>query len=85
MQCARVKKSSCRALLILTFLLIYISQCSSVPLSSFYPNEPLLDTVLPPNDDGFSDVISLTTPFSFFGATQTSLYVSIIISLFESV
>ena len=50
---------------------------TAIPLSSFYSyGSAAGDSKLPTTDDGSSGAISLPSPFLFFGASCTSLYVS---------
>ena len=50
---------------------------TAIPLSSFYSyGSAAGDSRLPTSDDGSSGAISLPSPFLFFGAAYTSLYVS---------
>ncbi|KAL5503422.1 hypothetical protein EMCRGX_G010370 [Ephydatia muelleri] len=50
---------------------------TAIPLSSFYSyGSAAGDSRLPTSDDGSSGAISLPSPFLFFGAAYTSLYVN---------
>ena len=55
---------------------VVIPRVCAVSLSSFYPSDSTIDTVLPPNDDGYSDAIPLSPDFPFFGKDKSTAYVS---------
>ena len=55
---------------------VVIPRACAVSLSSFYPSDSTIDTVLPPNDDGYSDAITLSPVFPFFGEDKSTAYVS---------
>ena len=53
---------------------------AEVPLSEFFPfGDQDGDSVLPPNDDSFSDVQIIGLNFTFFFENHTKLYVCIFI------
>lgn len=64
-------------LVVITALVLTQRPCNSVPLSSFYPyGYSAGDSNLPANDDGYTSLISLSTPFPYFGQSYSGLYVS---------
>ena len=51
---------------------------TAIPLSSFYPyGSAVGDSVLPSEDDGSSDAISLPTPYLYYGTSYTNIFVSL--------
>ena len=62
-------------------LLLSIPSGIAIPLSSFYSyGSAAGDTLLPPNDDLASSDIVLPTPFLFFGANYSTVFVSLLYS-----
>ena len=62
-------------------LLLSIPSGIAIPLSSFYSyGSAAGDTLLPPNDDSASSAIVLPTPFLFFGANYSTVFVSLLSS-----
>nr|XP_058948028.1 protein mesh-like [Pocillopora verrucosa] len=58
-------------------LVLHITSCFSVPLSDFYPyGVSEGDNALPPNDDGSSGEIPISTLFPYFDKNHGSLYVN---------
>ena len=62
-------------------LLLNIPSGIAIPLSSFYSyGSAAGDMLLPPNDDSASSAIVLPTPFLFFGANYSTVFVSLLSS-----
>ena len=62
-------------------LLLSIPSGIAIPLSSFYSyGSAAGDTLLPPSDDSASSAIVLPTPFLFFGANYSTVFVSLLSS-----
>ena len=58
--------------------LVGLSNVDGIPLASFYPfGLDANDCALPPNDDGSSPAVNLSTPFLYFGSSYSSLFVSL--------
>ncbi|CAG2206870.1 Sushi, nidogen and EGF-like domain-containing protein 1 [Mytilus edulis] len=55
----------------------FFNACSAIPLSMFYPyGNPSHDNRLPPNDDGSSSEIHISSSFPFFNTSHRSLFVN---------
>ena len=67
-----------KTLRVVILVCLLLKLVEAVPLGSFYTfGSSAGDTSLPRSDDGYSSLISLSTPFPYFGTNHNAVYVSV--------